>query len=335
MPDGGAADGVRSIEHVRSKGGAARQSTGGGSTLDARRDLSGGDDQSRRRCSGSSAILLRRPRGAAAGGRVPRSRGKPFLRDGIWLGRVGQAVRLAAAGRAASVPRNQGADRAMPSPRRATCCSTSAPKRMDLCFELATQIMARLGDAVSPVDEVHGFRYFDDRDLLGFVDGTENPTGQAAIDATLIGEEDADVRRRQLCDRAEIPARSGRLERAATEAQERIIGRTKLSDIELDDAVKPTLGAQRADHDRRERQGDQDPARQHAVRQRRHRASSAPISSATAVRRARSSRCWKTCSSAARPAITIGCWISAAPSPAISSSCRPRHFWRTSGTARP
>src|SRR5215468_11472486 len=44
-------------------------------------------------------------------------------------------------------------------------------KRMDLCFELATQIMASLGDAVSAVDEVHGFRYFDDRDLLGFVDG--------------------------------------------------------------------------------------------------------------------------------------------------------------------
>src|SRR5271165_3078193 len=39
-------------------------------------------------------------------------------------------------------------------------------KRMDLCFELATQIMARIGDAVAPVDEVHGFRYFDDRDLL-------------------------------------------------------------------------------------------------------------------------------------------------------------------------
>ena len=74
--------------------------------------------------------------------------------------------------------------------------------------------MARLGDAVSPVDEVHGFRYFDDRDLIGFVDGTENPTGQAAIDAALIGDEDAGVRRRQLRDRAEIPARSGRLERA-------------------------------------------------------------------------------------------------------------------------
>src|ERR1700676_4037712 len=62
---------------------------------------------------------------------------------------------------------------------------------MDLCFELATQIMARIGDAVSPVDEVHGFRYFDDRDLLGFVDGTENPRGEAAMGAVLINEEDA------------------------------------------------------------------------------------------------------------------------------------------------
>src|SRR5271170_6519042 len=59
-------------------------------------------------------------------------------------------------------------------------------KRMDLCFEVASQIMARIGNAISPVDEVHGFRYFDDRDLLGFVDGTENPRGEAAIDAVLI-----------------------------------------------------------------------------------------------------------------------------------------------------
>src|SRR6266853_1179344 len=63
--------------------------------------------------------------------------------------------------------------------------------RMDLCFELATQIMSRLRDTVSTVDEVHGFNYFDDRDLIGFVDGTENPVEQAAIDATIIGEEDA------------------------------------------------------------------------------------------------------------------------------------------------
>ena len=48
--------------------------------------------------------------------------------------------------------------------------------KLDLCFELASLIMDRLVDVVTVVDEVHGFKYFDDRDLLGFVDGTENPT---------------------------------------------------------------------------------------------------------------------------------------------------------------
>jgi len=111
---------------------------------------------------------------------------------------------------------------------------------MDLCFELATQIMAQLGGAVSPVDEVHGFRYFDERDLLGFVDGTENPAAQTAIEAAYVGTEDAAfaggtyvIVQKYLHDLAGWNALS-------TEAQERIIGRTKLADIELDDAVKPS-----------------------------------------------------------------------------------------------
>ncbi len=88
-------------------------------------------------------------------------------------------------------------------------------QHFDLCFELVTQIVARLGDSISVVDEVHGFRYFDARDLLGFVDGTENPTGPAAMDATLVvcgGE--CRVCRRKLRNRAEIPPRSGGVERA-------------------------------------------------------------------------------------------------------------------------
>src|SRR6516164_2403301 len=64
-------------------------------------------------------------------------------------------------------------------------------KRMDLCFEMAAQIMARLGNAVTAVDEVHGFAYFDQRDLLGFVDGTENPTGQEAEASVYVGDEDS------------------------------------------------------------------------------------------------------------------------------------------------
>ncbi|MCW5625139.1 MAG: Dyp-type peroxidase [Burkholderiales bacterium] len=113
--------------------------------------------------------------------------------------------------------------------------------RMDLCFELATQIMARIGSAVTVVDETHGFKYFDDRDLLGFVDGTENPVGLACSDAVIIGDEDPAfaggsyvIVQKYLHDLAkwnEVPV----------ERQEGIIGRKKLSDIELDDAVKPSF----------------------------------------------------------------------------------------------
>ena len=113
---------------------------------------------------------------------------------------------------------------------------------------------------------MHGFRYFDDRDLIGFVDGTENPRGQEAIDVVTIGAEDAEfeggtyvIVQKYLHDMAGWDALS-------TEQQERIIGRKKLSDIELDAAVKPTSLAQLADYDRRERRRGEDPARQHAFR---------------------------------------------------------------------
>ena len=113
--------------------------------------------------------------------------------------------------------------------------------RMDLCFELARHITTRLDEAVDTVNEVHGFRYFDDRDLIGFVDGTENPTGQDAVESTVIGTEDPAytggsyvIIQKYLHDLAKWNA-------LPTEEQENIIGRTKLDDIELDDAVKPSF----------------------------------------------------------------------------------------------
>src|SRR5262249_58779875 len=63
-------------------------------------------------------------------------------------------------------------------------------ERLDLCFALASEIMDRLRGAVTVCDEVHGFKYFDVRDLLGFVDGTENPVGPVASAAVLVGDED-------------------------------------------------------------------------------------------------------------------------------------------------
>jgi porphyrinogen peroxidase len=112
-------------------------------------------------------------------------------------------------------------------------------ERMDLCFEFASQAMARLAGAVTVADETHGFRFFDERDLLGFVDGTENPEGAAAASAALIGAADPGfaggsyvIVQKYLHDMDAWNALS-------TEDQERVIGRSKLSDIEMPDDVKP------------------------------------------------------------------------------------------------
>ena len=113
-------------------------------------------------------------------------------------------------------------------------------ERKDLCFELALQIMARLRGAVSPVDEVHGFRYFDDRDLTGFVDGTENPVGQEAVDAVIVGDEDPAFAGGSYVLVQKYVHELDKWNALATEEQELIIGRTKLSGIELDDETKPT-----------------------------------------------------------------------------------------------
>ncbi|MGO9487525.1 MAG: Dyp-type peroxidase [Solirubrobacteraceae bacterium] len=111
--------------------------------------------------------------------------------------------------------------------------------RADLCFELAQRLVERLPDGAAVVEEVHGFKSFDERDLLGFVDGTENPVGAAAPAAALIGDEDPRFAggsyvlvQRYLHD-------LGSWDALSVAEQERVIGRTKLSDIEMPDDVKP------------------------------------------------------------------------------------------------
>src|SRR5499427_7518324 len=110
----------------------------------------------------------------------------------------------------------------------------------DVLFHIRAQSMERIGGAVSTVDETHGFRYFEDRDLLGFVDGTENPRGEAALNAALVAEEDAQFASGSYVVVQKYLHEMSRWNALSTEEQERIIGRTKLSDIELSDAVKPS-----------------------------------------------------------------------------------------------
>jgi putative iron-dependent peroxidase len=126
--------------------------------------------------------------------------------------------------------------------------------RPDLCFALATEIMVRLRAAVTVQDEVQGFKYLDVRDLLGFVDGTENPVGAAAREAVLIGAEDpAHAGGSYVIVQKYLHDLDG-WNALPVEAQERVIGRTKATNIELDSddshvALNTVVDADGVEHD--------------------------------------------------------------------------------------
>ncbi|WP_217569378.1 Dyp-type peroxidase [Mesorhizobium sp. GbtcB19] len=112
-------------------------------------------------------------------------------------------------------------------------------ERPDMCFEFERILLNGLGDSVNVVDEVSGFRYFDARDLLGFVDGTANPAGLDLPASALVGDEDDDfaggsyvVVQKYLHDMTAWG-------KTPTHVQEEIIGRTKIDNIEIDDDDKP------------------------------------------------------------------------------------------------
>jgi putative iron-dependent peroxidase len=108
-------------------------------------------------------------------------------------------------------------------------------ERTDMCFELERLLLDKLGDSVTVVDEVSGFRYFDSRDLLGFVDGTENPTGESVVRDTLIGDEDAEFAGGSYVVVQKYLHDLGAWATLSTAEQEAIIGRAKADNVEIDD----------------------------------------------------------------------------------------------------
>ena len=107
-----------------------------------------------------------------------------------------------------------------------------------MCFELERLILDALGGAVTVEDEVQGFRYFDARDLLGFVDGTENPTGDALPLACLIQSDDLDFDGGSYVVVQKYLHKLDAWNALPTSSQESIIGRTKFDNVELDDFNK-------------------------------------------------------------------------------------------------
>ncbi len=182
---------------------------------------------------------------------------------------------------------------------------------MDLCFELATQLLSALGDAVTVVDEVQGFRYFDMRSIIGFVDGTENPAGRKLEHFTLIGDEDSAFSQGSYVLVQKYIHKMTEWNALPVEAQERVIGRTKLADIELGEAVKPScshssLTAITKDGEEVKILRDNMPFGRPGSRRVRH-----LTLSAMPARPSRLNRCWKTCSWASRQVTMTVCWISA------------------------
>ena len=146
----------------------------------------------------------------------------PLTRAAIFL--------VVAPGRPAPISRDQGpAPRARHAGRPAVSHARHAARHV---LELAAAIMSRLEDAATVVDEVHGFKFFDERDLLGFVDGTENPSAQAAVQATLIGDEDPGFTGGSYVIIHKYLHNLKAWNALPVERQETIIGRKKPSDIE-------------------------------------------------------------------------------------------------------
>ncbi len=112
-------------------------------------------------------------------------------------------------------------------------------RRPDLCLELAMQIRSELGEVVDVIDEVHGFRYLDSRDLTGFIDGTENPKGRERAAVALIGREDPAFAGGSFAFTQRYVHDLAQWARLPVAEQERVIGRRKRDSRELSARAKP------------------------------------------------------------------------------------------------
>lgn len=112
-------------------------------------------------------------------------------------------------------------------------------KRQDLNFELAMRIRRQLGEKVEVMEEVHGFRYLDTRDLTGFIDGTENPKGRERAKVALIGSEDPAFTGGSYVFTQRYVHNLKKWATVPEGEQEKVIGRRKRDSRELPDRDKP------------------------------------------------------------------------------------------------
>ncbi|MDR1833239.1 MAG: Dyp-type peroxidase [Propionibacteriaceae bacterium] len=105
-------------------------------------------------------------------------------------------------------------------------------------YEIVDQLREFFAPAATVVDETAGFRYFEGRAIIGFIDGTEAPSEADAADYAVIGDEDPDFAGGSYAFAQKWVHDMDFWKGLAVEEQERAVGRRKFSDLELDDGDK-------------------------------------------------------------------------------------------------
>ncbi|MEK5751769.1 Dyp-type peroxidase [Acinetobacter variabilis] len=115
-----------------------------------------------------------------------------------------------------------------------------ASARADICFALSQSFFEGIRDQVEVLDERVCFRYFDGRDITGFIDGTENPQfPDDRAEVALLGEDAGIFQDGSFIFAQRYAHNLDKWKKLKVDAQEQVMGRTKLESIELDDEVKP------------------------------------------------------------------------------------------------
>ncbi|RIY31902.1 peroxidase [Psittacicella melopsittaci] len=107
------------------------------------------------------------------------------------------------------------------------------------CVDAAANVTDLLQDVADCVEEVHGFRYWDGRSIIGFVDGTENPRGEERVKYGLVGEEDPEYQGGSYLFVQKYIHDMKAWRALPVSEQEKVIGRSKADDIEMDGDTKP------------------------------------------------------------------------------------------------
>jgi putative iron-dependent peroxidase len=109
-----------------------------------------------------------------------------------------------------------------------------------VCYDMAHEVSNVLETVAICVEEIHGFRYWDSRSILGFVDGTENPHGGERAFFGLVGDEDPAYKGGSYLFVQKYIHDLNAFEKLSTTEQEKVIGRYKSNDIEMPDDIKPS-----------------------------------------------------------------------------------------------